>query len=110
MGANADRFQLVLATVGSGEQAESIARELVKRRLAACVSIVGQICSVFMWKGEVTEEGEKLLIIKSEARLFPRLMETIHELHSYEVPEILAVPIRDGDPKYLEWLGDCLSD
>lgn len=109
METNAERFQLVLTTAGSEEQAQTIARELVRRRLAACVSIVGQICSVFMWKGEITEEGEKLLIIKTETNLFPRVREAIRELHSYEVPEILALPIRDGDPEYLAWLGGCLS-
>ena len=109
MDAKAERFQLVLTTAGSEEQAQSIARELVNRRLAACVSIVRQVCSVYMWKGQVIEEDEKLLIIKSDAASFPRLREAIHELHTYEVPEILAVPISDGDPKYLEWLGDCLS-
>ena len=110
MGANAERFQLVLTTAGSEEQAQSIARALVQRRLAACVSIVGQTCSIFIWKGEVCEEDEKLLIIKTEKGLFPQLREAIRELHSYEVPEILAVPIRDGDPQYLEWLGGCLAD
>ena len=110
MGAKAERFQLVLTTAGSEEQAQTIARELVQRRLAACVNIVAQTCSVFMWKGEVTEEDEKLLIIKTEKGLFPRVQEAIRELHTYEVPEILALPISDGDPKYLEWLGGCLSD
>lgn len=110
MEANAERFQLVLTTAGSQEQAQTIARELVRRRLAGCVSIVGQICSVFTWKGQLTEEDEKLLIIKTEKALFARLAEAIRELHSYEVPEILALPIRDGDPRYLEWLAGCLSE
>jgi periplasmic divalent cation tolerance protein len=102
-------FQLVLTTAGSEDQALTIARELVNRRLAACVSIVTQLCSVFRWKGEVNEEEEKLLLIKSERRLFPRVRETIRELHSYDVPEILAVPIQDGDPAYLGWLGESLK-
>ena len=109
MTANAERFQLVLTTAGSGEQARAIARELVQRRLAACVSIVGQVCSIFRWQGEVTEEEEKLLIIKTATVLFPQVREAIRELHSYEVPEILAISIRDGDPQYLEWLGGSLS-
>ena len=84
MSANAERFQLVLTTAGSEEQAQTIARELVQRRLAACVSIVNQVCSVYMWKGELTEEDEKLLIIKSDAASFSRLSEAIHELF-YEI-------------------------
>jgi periplasmic divalent cation tolerance protein len=102
-------FQLVLTTAGSEDQALTIARELVNRRLAACVSIVTHLCSIFRWKGEVSEEEEKLLIIKSERRLFPRVRETIRELHSYDLPEILAVPIQDGDPEYLGWLGESLK-
>jgi periplasmic divalent cation tolerance protein len=109
MGAGATEFQLVLTTAGSEEQASAIARELVERRLAACVSIVGNACSFFHWKGEVTEEDEKLLIIKTARRLFPKLRQTIRELHSYDLPEVLALPIEDGDADYLNWLRDCLG-
>ena len=104
------RFQLVLSTAGSEEQAEAIARELVDRRLAACVNIVSQVCSVYRWKGEVTRDAEWLLIVKTERRLFAEVSRAIRELHSYEVPEILALPIADGDGDYLQWLGGCLRD
>ena len=110
MSAAANGYQLVLTTAGSEEQARTIARGLVERRLAACVSVVDHICSVFRWKGEVTEEDEKLLIIKTRRGLFPRVREAIRELHSYDLPEVLAVPIEDGDPEYLNWLGGCLGE
>jgi periplasmic divalent cation tolerance protein len=104
-----DRFQIVLCTAGSGEQAVTIAKTLVERRLAACVNVVGGICSFFHWKGKIEREDEKLLVIKSAERLFPELKAAIREVHSYEVPEILAIPIRDGDDAYLAWLGESLK-
>lgn len=109
MSGTAEQFQLVLTTAGSEAQARSIARGLVERRLAACVTIVPQACSVYRWKGEIQEEDEKLLLIKSSARLFDRLRDAIRELHSYDVPEVLALPIGQGDPPYLDWLSDCLD-
>jgi len=105
----AENFQIVLCTAGSGEQAEKIARGLVESRLAACVNVVGGICSFFRWEDKIEREDEKLLVIKSAERLFPEVREKIHELHSYDVPEILAIPIRDGDPPYLAWLAESLK-
>ena len=104
-----ERFQLVLTTAGSEEQARSIARELVDRRLAACVNIVAHVCSVYRWEGQVQEEDEKLLVIKTAQRLFPRVREAIRELHSYDVPEVIAIPLAAGDESYLRWLADCLT-
>jgi periplasmic divalent cation tolerance protein len=108
MAESSERFQLVLTTAGSEEQARTIARELVDRRLAACVSIVAQACSIYRWEGKVQEEDEKLLLIKTARRLFPRVREAIRELHSYDVPEVLAIPVEEGDATYLGWLADCL--
>jgi len=104
------RFQLVLTTAGSREQAERLARELVERKLAACVNVIHDVCSAYRWKGEITRDNEELLIIKSSESLFPRLRDAILELHSYETPEILAVPIADGDGSYLAWLRASLED
>lgn len=78
----------------------------MEARLAACVNIVGQNCSVYRWKGEIVREDEKLLVIKTRASLFEQVRETIRRLHTYEVPEILAVPLADGDSDYLSWLAD----
>ena len=104
-----ERFLLVLTTAGSEEQAVQIARALVERRLAACVNVASLGCSIYRWKGKIEEEEEKLLIVKTSERLFERVREAIHELHSYDVPEVLAIPIRDGDPEYLQWLGESLD-
>ena len=101
---------MVLTTAGSDEQAEQLARELVERRLAACVNIVNDLCSVYRWKGEVQREAEKLLLIKTSRAQFPKLREALRELHSYELPEILMLPVLDGDPDYLKWLDDQLGD
>ena len=103
-------FQLALTTAGSEEQALQIARGLVERRLAACVNVVGTVCSVYRWQGKIVEEGEKLLLIKTEQRLLPRLRAAIRELHSYDLPELIALPIEDGDPEYLSWLAGCLKE
>ena len=110
MDPDAETYQLILTTAGSDEQAEAIARALVERRLAACVNIVGQVCSIYRFKGKIEREGEHLLVIKSAARLFPKVRDAIRELHSYEVPEVLAIPIQAGDEAYLAWLGESLVE
>ncbi len=100
---------IVLTTAGSDEQAEQLARALVERRLAACVNVVNELCSVYRWQGEVQREAEKLLLIKTTRALFPRVRDALRELHSYEVPEVLMLPILDGDTDYLRWLDDQLA-
>lgn len=110
MSAANERFLIVMTTAGSDVQAREIAKGLVERRLAACVSIVARACSVYRWKGAIEEEDEKLLIIKTAQSRFDRLREAIRELHSYEVPEILALPVETGDPEYLDWLRSCVVE
>ena len=68
------------------------------------------VCSVYRWKGEIQRDEERLLVIKTSRRLFPRVREAIRELHSYDVPEILALPVEAGDPAYLRWMADCLDE
>ena len=109
MGEETEQFLLVLTTAGSEEQAVQIARGLVERRLAACVNVSSLGCSIYRWQGKIEEEEEKLLLVKTSRRLFDRVRETIRELHSYEVPEVLAIPILDGDKDYLHWLGESLD-
>ncbi len=98
------RFLLVLTTAGSESQGQAIARALVERRLAACVTVLGSACSVYRWDGRIVEEEERPLLIKTTAERFEAVRATIRELHTYEVPEVLALPIERGDPAYLEWL------
>jgi periplasmic divalent cation tolerance protein len=95
---------VVLSTSESAEEAGKLARALVEQRLAACVNIVPGIRSVYHWKGRVEDAGEFLLLIKSRRDLFDRLREAIQQEHSYEVPEIIALPIVTGSDDYLEWL------
>jgi periplasmic divalent cation tolerance protein len=94
----------VLTTAGSESEATSLARALVERRLAACVNVVPQIASIYRWKGELARETEWLLLVKTVERRFPEVRAALRELHSYELPEIVAVPIAAGDPDYLAWL------
>lgn len=102
-------FRIVLTTADSEELADRIARTLVERRLAACVNVVGPVSSVFRWKGEIVSDRERMLVIKTTAERFPEVRETIRELHSYDVPEVLAIAVDDGDRPYLDWLADCLE-
>lgn len=100
--------RIVLSTAGSEEEARKIANHLVESRLAACVNIVPQIESVYQWEGKVESGREWLLIIKTSAELFPAVRDAIRELHSYELPECIAINIEDGTSEYLDWLADSL--
>ena len=95
---------VVLSTCANREQAESVARHLVEQRLAACVNVLGEARSIYRWRGVVEQANECLLIIKSRRSLFDPLRAEIERLHSYEVPEALALAVVDGSPAYLEWL------
>jgi periplasmic divalent cation tolerance protein len=97
-------ISVVMVTVGSGEEALTIARTLVEEKLVACVNIVPCIRSIYRWKGEVCDEEEQLLIMKTRSDLFTGLQNRIRELHSYEVPEIISFPIAEGLPDYLNWV------
>jgi periplasmic divalent cation tolerance protein len=98
------RIRVILATTGSEEQALSIARALVGERLAACVNIVGPVRSIYRWRDAVEDDREYLLIIKTRATLYIKVELRIREMHTYEVPEVLAVTADRGSPPYLQWL------
>ena len=98
--------RIVLTTAGSREEAQRIARALVDRQLAACVNLLGPIESIYRWKGQVEEAQEWLLLIKTTAAGFAAVRDAIRELHSYELPECIAIDITDGSPDYLRWLGE----
>ena len=95
---------VVLSTCSSVEEAEKIARSLVEKRLAGCVSILPGARSIYRWGGKIEEESECLLLIKSRRDLVGALRAGIEKIHSYQVPEVLALGIVDGAPAYLEWL------
>jgi periplasmic divalent cation tolerance protein len=97
-------FIVVLVTVGSAEEGERIAEALVGEQLAACVNLVGPIRSIYAWKGEVQRDEERLLIIKTRAARFADLERRVRALHSYDTPEVIALPISAGSQPYLDWL------
>lgn len=95
---------LVLCTCRDRQEASRIAHAVVDERLAACANIVGGINSIFRWQGEISEEEEVQLFVKTANHRYPALEKRIAELHSYETPEIVAIPIAMGSEKYLQWL------
>lgn len=95
---------LVLTTVPSPEVGERIARALVDARLAACVNVLPAMTSVYRWKGEVQQEAEHQLLVKTVRGRLPALQELLAQLHPYDLPEFLVVAVADGDPAYLTWL------
>ncbi len=99
----------VVTTVATEEEALLIARELVARRLAACVNIVPGVRSVYRWQGEIQTDSEILLVIKSRREAFEDLAAAIRELHSYELPEILSFAVDQGDASYLAWIESALG-
>jgi len=100
-----DETLLVLTHLPDRDAALKLARELVERRLAACVNVLGQCTSVYRWKGAVEDAQEVPLLIKSRSALYEALEAAISELHPYELPEIIAVPVVRGLADYLAWVG-----
>jgi periplasmic divalent cation tolerance protein len=94
----------VITTVGTEEQANLIAREIVARRQAACVNILPGVRSIYRWKGKICKDGELMLIIKTLEREFDGVAATIRELHSYELPEILSFTVSHGERGFLDWI------
>jgi len=95
---------VVLTTCNSQEQAAHLARQLVELRLAACVNIVPGVRSFYRWQDEVKKESEVVVLIKSRRDVFDKLRAAIASTHSYEVPEVLALPVVDGSEAYLNWI------
>jgi periplasmic divalent cation tolerance protein len=101
---------MVLVTCGSRKEARKIARALVGQRLAACVSEIGvPVASTYRWKGKVESAKEFLLLIKTSKKRFTAVRDAVRKLHSYEVPEILALPIAAGSRAYLDWLAESVK-
>ena len=95
---------VVLCTCPNPEEASRLARGLVENRYAACVNICPPVRSIYRWQGETQDEEEVLMIIKTSAQAFRALQVWLLDRHSYDVPEILALPVAEGSPDYLEWL------
>jgi periplasmic divalent cation tolerance protein len=103
-------FIVVFVTAGSAAEGDQLARALVDERLAACVNRIHSVKSVYRWQGKVEESDEELLIIKTKKQLFASLEKRVRELHSYAVPEVIAVPLVEGSNDYLQWLTEQLSN
>lgn len=99
---------VVLVTASSQEEGARIARAFVEERLAACVNLVPSIASTYWWQGKIEEATEYLLIVKTRQDRLDRLIARVRELHSYTVPEVIALPIIGGNPAYLQWMTEAL--
>ncbi len=97
-------YIVIFVTVSNKKEAQKIATGLVKNKLAACVNIVEKLESLFFWEAKIQKAKESLLIIKSTRAKFPRIVKLIKSLHSYKVPEIIALPVIAGDKPYLRWI------
>jgi len=104
MAVSKDSYAIVFVTTANEEDAAAIGRALVEERLAACANLVGPIRSIYRWRDAVEDASKHLLLIKTRASLFPALQARVKQLHPYEVPEIVAVEIKQGSPQYLDWI------
>jgi periplasmic divalent cation tolerance protein len=102
-------FIVVLMTASNREEAEKIAHALLEEKLIACANILDSVSSLFLWEGKIDQQNETLVIMKSHETLFKKLSQKIAELHSYSVPEVLALPLVDGSQAYVNWLRNSLN-
>ncbi len=100
---------LILVTASGEKEAQRIAQGLIKDKLVACVNIIKGVKAYFWWQGKIDASKEVLLIIKSRKKLIPKVIKKVKSLHSYEVPEIIALPIISGYKKYLDWIDESTS-
>jgi periplasmic divalent cation tolerance protein len=101
-------YIIIIVTTAGREEAETIVQRLLEAKLIACANIIGPVSSHFHWSGKMEKAEEYLILMKSRRDLFEKLSETVKALHSYEVPEILALPVVEGSKAYMDWLGSCL--
>ena len=106
---NPDELVIVLITAGAAEEAERIARALVEERLAGCVNVVGPVRSIYRWQGAVEDAAEYLLVAKARLADAAALERRVRALHSYDVPEVIALPLCAGSAPYLAWLADATA-
>jgi periplasmic divalent cation tolerance protein len=99
-----DGLLVVITSVGTEEQAIDIAHALIRNRQAACVNLMPNVHSIYRWKGRVCDDGEFLLFIKTRAREFDGVRETIQKMNTYELPEVLAYRVDDSSPAFAAWI------
>ena len=102
-------YIVILITTDTAEEAQQISRVLLEQKKAACINIIPKVDSLFCWDNEIDSAHESLLIIKSKASLLPDIVNLVKGVHSYTVPEIIALPIVGGNQDYLEWIGKSVS-
>ena len=102
-------YIIVLVTIANKVEAEKIAQSLLKEKLIACANIINPVTSFFHWSSKIDKAEECLVVMKTRKDLFAELSERVKALHSYEVPEILALPIVEGSKAYLDWMGEVLK-
>lgn len=100
---------IVLVTASSREEAEEIVQRLLEEKLIACANIISPVHSLFWWQGKIDQAQEHLILMKTRRDLFEKLTEIVKSLHSYTVPEIIAIPIIEGSADYLVWLNESLG-
>ena len=102
-------YVVLFITTATADEAQQISKVLLERRKAACVNIVPRISSHFWWQGKLDSAQESLLIVKTKSSLHPEIISLVKGMHSYQVPEIIALPIVGGSKDYLRWIGENLS-
>ncbi|XP_026763579.1 protein CutA homolog [Galleria mellonella] len=107
---DADKYSVAYVTVPSLEVGKTIGHGLVKNKLAACVNIIPQVTSIYEWKDEINEDNELLLMIKTRTSQVDKLSEFVRSNHPYEVCEVISLPIKNGNPPYLKWIGETVPE
>ncbi|MFX0017447.1 MAG: divalent-cation tolerance protein CutA [Promethearchaeota archaeon] len=102
-------YYIFLVTVPNLEESKKIAKTLVENKIAACVNIIQGIISIYRWKGRIEEDGEQLLVIKTNERNSDQLIDKINEIHSYDTPECIGFKIEKGSEKYLNWINQVVK-
>ena len=102
-------YIIILVTTANRQEAERIAQQLLEAKLIACANIIDSVSSIFHWSEKIEKAEECLVLMKSSMDMFEEIAETVKELHSYDVPEILALPLVDGSKAYFEWIDSCLK-
>ncbi|MEE8449703.1 MAG: divalent-cation tolerance protein CutA [Thermodesulfobacteriota bacterium] len=101
-----NEFLVVLTTAGTKEEAERIGKTLVKESLAACINVIFPLTSIFSWEGRIEQAEEALLLMKTKRTLYEKLETRLKQLHSYQTPEVIALPVIFGSPEYLKWVSE----
>ena len=99
-------YIVIYITTGSVNEAKKIGRALVEEKLVACSNIISPIRSIYSWQGKICDDKEALMVLKTRKKLFNQIVKRVEKLHSYDVPEIIAMPIIEGSSKYLSWLNE----